>query len=101
MRGGDLAVAIVGGAFLLRPELAAHWDYVIWLAIDMETMVARARHRDVAWGGSEQVVEERYRQHWVPTHALYERLTDAPARAHAVVDTRDLQQPKLLRLSPP
>ncbi len=69
--------------------------------IDMETMVAWARRRDVAWGSSEQVVEERYRQHWVPTHALYERLTDALARAQAVIDTRNLQQPKLLQLSPP
>ncbi len=30
-----------------------------------------------------------------------ERLTDALARAQAVVDTRNLQQPTLLRLSPP
>ena len=95
---GDQAVAIVDGAFLLRPELAGHWDYVIWLDIDMETMVARARRRDVAWVGSEQVVEERYRRHWIPTHELYERLTEAPARAHAVVDNRDLQRPTLLRL---
>jgi uridine kinase len=95
---GDQAVAIVDGAFLLRPELAGHWDYVIWLDIDMETMVERARRRDVAWVGSEQAVEERYRRHWIPTHELYERLTDAPARAHAVVDNRDLRRPVLLRL---
>jgi uridine kinase len=98
---GDRAVAIVDGAFLLRPELAAHWDYIIWLDIDMETMVERARRRDSAWAGSEQVVEERYRRRWIPTHELYERLTDAPARAHAVVDNRDLQRPSLLRLSRP
>ena len=98
---GDRAVAIVDGAFLLRPELAGHWDYVIWLDIDMETMVARARRRDVAWGGSARVVEERYRRHWIPTHELYERLTAAPARADAIVDNRDPREPKLLRLSLP
>jgi uridine kinase len=42
------AVALVDGAFLLRPELAGHWDYVIWLDIDFETMVERARRRDIA-----------------------------------------------------
>lgn len=98
---GDQAVAIVDGVFLLRPELAGHWDYLIWLDIDDETMVERARQRDVAWVGSADVVEERYRRHWIPTHELYERLTDAPAHAHAVVDNRDLQRPTLLRLSPP
>ncbi len=97
----DRTVAIIDGVFLLRPELAGHWDYVIWLDIDMETMVERARRRDVAWVGSGRVVEERYRRHWIPTHELYERLTWAPARAHATVDTRTPQEPKLLRLSQP
>jgi uridine kinase len=98
---GPRAVVIIDGAFLLRPELADHWDYIIWLDIDHETMVERARRRDVAWVGSADIVEERYRRHWVPTHDLYERLTAAPTRAHAVIDNRDIPRPRLLRLSPP
>ena len=98
---GDQAVAIVDGAFLLRPDLAEHWDYSIWLDIDMETMVDRARRRDVAWVGSEQAVVERYRRHWIPTHQLYEQLTQALARAHAVIDNRNIEQPRILRLSRP
>jgi hypothetical protein len=46
-------------------------------------------------------VVERYRRHWIPTHELYERLTAAPQRAHAVIDNRDPRQPRLLRLSSP
>jgi uridine kinase len=98
---GARAVVIIDGVFLLRPELAGYWDYIIWLDIDHETMVERARRRDTAWVGSADIVEERYRRHWVPTHDLYERLTAAPARAHAIIDYRDIQQPKLLRLSQP
>jgi uridine kinase len=98
---GNRAVAVVDGVFLLRPEFAGHWDYVIWLDIDMETMVERARRRDVAWVGSEQVVEERYRRHWIPTHELYERLTEPCPRAHAVIDNRIPQEPKIQRLSLP
>ncbi|MGH2562028.1 MAG: hypothetical protein ACRDJH_23460, partial [Thermomicrobiales bacterium] len=98
---GDQTVAIVDGAFLRRPELAGHWDYVIWLDVDMETMVERARRRDVAWVGSEAVVEARYRRHWIPTHELYERLTEPHTHAHAVIDNRIPREPKLLRLSPP
>lgn len=87
----DHAVAIIDGVFLLRPELAGHWDYIIWLDIDMETMVERARSRDVAWVGSEDVVEDRYRRHWIPTHELYERLAMPQAQAHAVIDNRNPQ----------
>jgi len=98
---GDRTVAIVDGVFLLRPDLAGNWDYVIWLEIDMETMVERARRRDVAWVGSEQVVEERYRKHWIPTHERYERLDDPQAFAHAIVDNREPGKPRLLRLTQP
>jgi uridine kinase len=92
-------VAIIDGAFLLRPELAIHWDYVIWLDIDMETMVERARRRDVAWVGSAQVVEARYRRHWVPTHELYEKLDRPRELAHAVIDNRDFLEPVMLHLA--
>jgi uridine kinase len=98
---GDRTVAIVDGAFLLRPELAEHWDFVVWLDVDFETMVARARRRDVAWVGSADEVEARYRRHWIPTHELYERLVDPQVRAHAVVDNRLLDEPRLVRLSLP
>ena len=96
---GDPTVAIVDGAFLLRPEFIDHWDHIIWLDIDMETMVERARRRDVAWVGSEQAVEERYRRHWIPTHELYERLVEPESFAHAIVDHRDPREPRLLRLT--
>jgi len=97
----DRTVAVVDGVFLLRPELAGHWDYVIWLDIDMETMVERARRRDVAWVGSDAVVEERYRRHWIPTHELYERLAAPHTHAHAVFDNRSPQEPRIRRLSMP
>jgi uridine kinase len=97
----DEAIALVDGAFLLRPQLAGYWDYVIWLNIDVETMLARACERDVAWVGLVEVVEERYRRHWIPTHVLYERLVNPQAHAHAVVDNRRPEDPRLLRLSAP
>lgn len=98
---GNRSVAIIDGVFLLRPDLAGHWDYVVWLDIDMETMVERARRRDVAWVGSDRVVEDRYRQHWIPTHELYERLIEPRTYAHAIIDNRSPQAPKVLRLSRP
>jgi len=98
---GDQDVAIIDGIFLLRPEFADQWDFIIWLDIDMETMVQRACDRDVAWVGSAQEVEDRYRRHWIPTHELYERLTSPSAQAHAVIDNRCCAAPKVVRLSLP
>ena len=48
---------------------------------------ARARARDAAWVGSEEIVVERYRQRVIPSHLLYEALVRPVERADAVVDT--------------
>lgn len=97
----DDAVAIIDGVFLLRPELRGHWDYLIWVDVDIETMVERARKRDIAWMDSEQAVIDRYRQHWIPTHAMYERLVDPAGQAHAVIDNRVPDRPVITRLRQP
>src|SRR5262249_48082478 len=65
--GGD-CIAIVDGVFLLRPELEASFDFLVWLEIDF------------------------------PTHELYERLVRPQERAHAVIDSRDPEAPQLRRL---
>jgi RimJ/RimL family protein N-acetyltransferase len=52
----------------------------------------------IAWVGSADVVEHRYRRRIQPTHALYESLVDPEARADAVIDTADLSAPRLERL---
>jgi len=83
-------ILIVDGAYLQRDELRSHWDYLIWLKVDADTVLSRARERDVAWVGSVEVVDRRYRQRVLSTHALYESLVDPEAHADAVVDTTDL-----------
>lgn len=93
------AIILIDGVFLLRRELAVHWDYIIWLDIDWSTMLERAQRRDVAWVGSEQAVLERYKHHWIPTHQLYEHDTHPRESAHAVVDNRCIENPRILTLS--
>jgi len=93
------AIAIVDGAFLLRPELKAAWDLVIWLDVSFETMLERAARRDVAWVGDAEAVRERYRSRWIPTHELYEA-TGARDAAHIVVDNEDPRRPQVVRFNP-
>ena len=60
-RFAEGAVLIVGGAFLLRPELRECWDLLVWLHISFDEMVARAVERDVAWAGEPEPVRHRTR----------------------------------------
>jgi uridine kinase len=91
----ESTILIVDGANLQRPELRSHWDYLIWLKVDANTVLARARERDVAWVGSAEVVDHRYRTRVLPSHELYESLVDPEAHADAVLDTTDLSAPRL------
>jgi uridine kinase len=95
------SIVVIDGVLLLRPELAPHWDYAVWLDIDSETMVARsrARSRAAGWPGEEDEVEARCRARDVPMHELYESLAGPVERAHACIDNRDLAEPRILRLS--
>jgi uridine kinase len=92
------AILIVDGAFLQHDELRNNWDYLIWLKVDAKTVLARAPARDVAWVGSAEVVERRYRTRVLATHALYESLVDPEGHADAVIDTDDLDAPRLEQL---
>ena len=92
------AILIVDGVYLQRQELRSDWDSLIWLEVDAEAMISRARRRDVAWVGSADEVERRYRRRVLQTHALYKSLVDPEAHADAVIDTTDLNAPRLERL---
>lgn len=93
---GDDAVVVVDGIFLFRPEFHPLWHEAIWLHVDWETMIERAAGRDVAWVGSAEVVRERYRTFWIPTHTLYEETTEPQRFAHVRVDNRRPDAPLLL-----
>jgi uridine kinase len=94
------AIAVIDGAFLLRPEMRASWDLAIWLDISFETMIERAAARDVAWVGDADLVRQRYRTRWVPTHRLYEA-TGAREYAHVVIDNEDPARAVFRRWSNP
>jgi uridine kinase len=72
----ERTILIVDGVYLQRDELRREWDYLIWLKVDADTMISRARQRDVAWVGSADEAEHRYRTRVLQTHALYTSLVD-------------------------
>jgi len=90
------AIVIIDGIFLLRPEFRQYWDYTIWLQIDWETMIERAANRDVAWVGSVEVVANRYRTFWIPTHTHYETRDNPTSITNIMVDNSYLETPALV-----
>ena len=71
---------------------------MIWVHLDEKTRIDSARRRDVAWVGSVEVVEQRYRQRMLPVHHLYGREGKPVEGAHAVIDNRQIASPRILRL---
>lgn len=93
-------VLVVDGVFLLRPELADGWDYLVWVDVDEATSLTRAIERDVAWVGDPAVVAARYPRRQIPAQRLYVAETRAPDRADAVIDNRDPMRPVLTFRAP-
>jgi uridine kinase len=89
------AVAVIDGMLLLGPDLAAHFDFGIWLEVSPETVIARALARDVAWVGSAREVEARYRQLWLRLHALCEQTLVPKDRADVIIDHDEPEEPQL------
>jgi len=89
---GDRAVLLVDGIFLHRDELAAAWDFSVYLDVPFEVSVPRMAVRD---GGSPDPADER-NQRYVGGQRLYHAECDPAGRASVVVDNRDLDAPVLV-----
>jgi uridine kinase len=65
------AILIFDGVFLLRPELADAWDFRVFVSIDVDEIVRRARVRDSVLFGSPDDAERRYRVRYLPAQQHY------------------------------
>jgi uridine kinase len=91
------AILLFDGVFLLRPELRDAWDLSIYLHVADDVTLSRALVRDLELFGSPDVVEERYRQRYLPGQRLYRREARPAERADIIVDMTDPQEPVIAR----
>jgi uridine kinase len=89
------AVLLFDGVFLLRPELADHWDLRIFVSVDLDETVRRALRRDLALFGSAAEVERRYRTRYLPAQKLYLAATRPLDVADVIVFNDDPAEPQL------
>lgn len=94
------AVLVVDGVFLLRPELRHLWDISIYLHVDPDVTLARARLRDLDLFGSESELDLRYRTRYLPGQELYRSQADPAGAATLVVDNTVPETPIVLRRQP-
>lgn len=88
--GADSTV-VVDGSFLMRPEVADLWDFVVLVESPREVSVARQAVRD----GAPTDADDPYHRRYLGAYDLYVARCDPRSRAHVLVDNADIQHPVL------
>jgi len=83
--------------YLLRPELANCFDFVVRLKIPSWLVMERALIRDVPSLGDEEYVRKHYELQPVPAQELYEKSCQPDLRANIVVGNSDVTRPVIIR----
>ena len=91
------AILLFDGVFLLRPELKADWDFTIFVDASFEITLARAQERDTTYLGSQEDVQKRYEQRYIPGQKLYFAECRPQERAQVVIDNSDPSNPVIIR----
>lgn len=89
------AILLFDGVFLLRPELARHWDLSVFLDAPFEVTVPRMAHRDQTSPSLDAPANVRY----IEGQKLYLRACEPIRRATIVVNNEDLESPTIVRSS--
>jgi uridine kinase len=92
----DDAVLLFDGVFLLRPELAARWDYRIFVTADFAITLQRAIVRDQPLFGSAEEVRARYMRRYIPGQRLYLHAVRPQEHADVIVNNDDPARPTLM-----
>ncbi|HVE98111.1 MAG TPA: uridine kinase [Mycobacteriales bacterium] len=98
-RGGDRAVLLVDGVFLLRPELRGAWTLSVYLDVSAGESLRRAKRRDAERFGVE--LERRYAERYLPAQDLYRAEADPVAVADVVLGYDDPARPDVRRWPAP
>jgi uridine kinase len=89
------AILIFDGVFLLRPGLADAWDFRVFVSVDFDEIVRRARIRDADLFGSSDEAEQRYRTRYLPAQQHYLQTVHPDQLADVVIDNDDPARPHM------
>ncbi len=95
------AVVIVDGTFLLRPEVAAHWDRVVLVDTSFPVARSRAIARDAVLFGGTAATAEAYDRRYHPACRVYLESIRPSERADVVFGNDEPAAPRLFTPSAP
>jgi uridine kinase len=103
------AILLVDGIFLLRPELAACWDFSVFVEVTFEVSVSRGIARDTTGRSVERMdghtstegltpesLREKYDRRYVPGQRIYLHQVKPKEKASVVLDNNDWDHPNLI-----
>jgi uridine kinase len=90
------SILLLDGVFLQRPELAGHWDFMIFMDCSFDTALERALRRDQELFGSVEDTRNLYLKRFLPGQRLYLERDQPMQRADVVLKNDDFENPSLL-----
>ena len=91
----DGAVLLFDGIFLQRPEIAAFWDYRMFVDVPMAIALQRALLRDLPLFGSAEAIAARYHQRYFPAQQLYFQDAQPQQTADVIIENSDPLHPSV------
>ncbi len=86
-------VVIIEGVLLFRPPLERYIDYKIYLDIDYDEGIKRAKKRDK--NRFENEVVKRYKKKYIPIQKRYIEENNPKIKSDITIDNNDFERPKI------
>jgi uridine kinase len=91
----EVAILIVAGTFLQRPELQRNWDVTVFVRTSAEISEARGLGQDMEHLAGEEAARILYANRYRQAYALYERLCEPERHSDVIIDNDDFINPQL------
>ena len=87
-------VVIIEGVLLYKKPVEKYIDYKIYLDIDFETMIKRAKERDK--NRFNDNVIKRYKEKYIPIQKKYIEVYNPKNKSDIVINNNDVEDPKII-----
>jgi len=95
-RADPRSILLLDGVFLQRPELAGHWDFVVFVDSGFDAALERALARDRELFGSMEDARRLYLNRFFPGQRLYLERDQPMQRADVIFKNDDIENPALI-----
>lgn len=90
-------IVIIEGVLLYKEPLEKYIDYKIYIDINFDTMMKRARKRDD--NRFDENVVKRYKEKYIPIQKKYIEEDNPKSKSDMIIDNNDFDKPKIIKTS--